>query len=266
MMEASRVLGSAVALCLLLHAAPAAAGVVMVTERTDAQGTHEQKVFVGEDKLRIEMQTPGGGEQVMIYRQDKKVLWLYDDTNGKIYTEVTRQDLRRIKERIEETRRRLREQIKKAPPEERAMLEEMMRRQLPPPPGSTEMDFKQMTSNESVGRWTCDRYEGVREGQKRMEICVAQPRTLGMTDEDFEVIRGLADFFSELTRDMPFFLAPRGGGEGSAPSGLPVRSVAFDDEGQAVSEVTLKSVKSRPLDPGLFQVPRERQKRALASR
>ena len=133
------------------------------------------KVFVDSDRVRIE--TEGEfGRSVMIFRGDKQTMWIVAP-DRRSYQELTKEQVDRFGEqmggRMAEMRQQMQEQLKNMPPERRKMVEQMMKSRMggmlmaAAPTSKTE--YSLVASGQQVNQWTCDKYEGVRDGEKQRE-------------------------------------------------------------------------------------------------
>lgn len=93
-----------------VFAAQAQAGVLMVNvsksfDQPDQART--DKIYIDKDRVRVEE----NAGQIAVFRQDKEVFWTIDPQT-KTYTEMTRQDLEKLKSRMDEATRQMDEQMK----------------------------------------------------------------------------------------------------------------------------------------------------------
>ena len=118
---------------------------------------------------------------------------------AKTYTEMTKADLDRVSGQMAGAMAQMQEQMKNMPPEARKRMEATMQgRGMPGGAGVAARTEYKKVGTDKVGKWTCDKYEGTRDGEKVAELCTVAPATLGFTPADFEVTRQMADFFSKL--------------------------------------------------------------------
>ena len=245
------------------------AGVVMVNSHESFQSGEQPtttKVFVDSDRVRIE--TEGEfGRSVMIFRGDKQTMWIVAP-DRRSYQELTKEQVDRFGEqmggRMAEMRQQMQEQLKNMPPERRKMVEQMMKSRMggmlmaAAPTSKTE--YSLVASGQQVNQWTCDKYEGVRDGEKQREIWTVPPEEVGFEASDFQVMKQMSEFIKGLSQfgggqaeqQTPFRVGA--GGEGQDFSGVPVRQIDYR-AGRPSSRSELKEVRREDFDAELFEVP-----------
>jgi hypothetical protein len=254
----------AVTTALGLSAAPAAAanGVLIAQKVTSGTTTTTHQSQIEPTRMRSEIASSAGRKQTVVFDGAAQILRIFDD-EGKTYTEMAKADLERMRGQVDATMTRLQEQMKSMPPEQRARMEALMKGRGAAMPGAAgpPTEYKKV-GTDKVGRWTCDKYEGAKAGEKVSEVCTVAPSALGFTAADFEVTRQLGEFFSSLmpqAADSLFKIGSAAAGPNAFP-GLPVRFISFRAGAvQTVSEVTDAS--RQTFADALFQVPAGYQKR-----
>jgi hypothetical protein len=251
-----------------LTAAPAAAasGVLIAQKVTNGTTTTTMQSQIEPTRMRSEIASSAGRKQTVVFDGGAQVMRMIDD-DAKTYTEMSKTDLDRIRGQMDGAMAQMQEQLKSMPPEQRARMEALMKGRGPAmtavagPP----TEYKKIGSDK-VGKWTCDKYEGMKNGEKVSEVCTVAPAALGFAPADFEVTRQLAEFFKSMMPQAAEGLFSFS--IGSTPqnpnafSGLPVRFVSFRNGAvQTVSEVTEASRQNFP--DTLFQVPDGYQRREL---
>jgi hypothetical protein len=239
----SRLPRPAVAL-VLASALTARAGFVITGEHKSLDKTQPAFTYtlsVDKDKVRIEStNTP---ENFIIYRADKGVFWMIDGKE-KSYTEMTRENIESMTQKMNEAMKKMDEQLAQLPPEQRESIKKSMKAMMP---GGGKMTFKK-TGMGKAGAWSCQNYESYSDGAKRADMCLADPKAVGIPDADFKSFKDMTKPFEKLARDMAGFLPP------SEVEGIPVKSVFYKD-GKATGESNIKSVKSESLSANLFELP-----------
>ncbi len=244
-------------------ASPAWAGLVMVYEQESygRPGKETSTMYVGKDAMRTESKG-SGRDQVFIFRGDRKLFWMIDNREG-TYTEITREDLKKMKGRMDEAMKEYEEQMKNVPPEQRQMVEAMMKGRMPQKPPRTA--YKKVASGVKVNRWNCDRYDGYLGREKNEEVWTADAGQLDLRPEELQVLDDVRDFMEEFSKqDLPFFRAGKGkrGKEGSDLSGVPVRMIRYAD-GKKHKRMELTEVQRKDVAPSLFEVPAGMKKKEI---
>ena len=254
---------------LLLWFQALTAGVLMVSTQEFFQGSQQSattKLRVESDRIRIEMDGDGRSD-VMIFRGDRQVMWMIDH-KAKVYREMTKADIGRLGNRASEIRAMMQEQLKNMPPERRQMGEKMMKSKMSgmggaPQPAKTE--YTKVASGQEVNQWTCDKYEGIREGQKRREVWTAAPGQLGLDMSDFKVMQQMGEFFkgfSQFGNEAPFRVGSEAAQQEKDYTGVPVRQI-FYQGGRPISKTEIKEVRREDFDASLFEIPEGYKKQKM---
>jgi hypothetical protein len=263
-----RTLVCAAALCLP-SIATAADGVLIAMKMTNGSNPPQtNQIQIDQRRMRMAITDTNGNQAGIMFDGTKQVMTIIDDTH-KTYSELTKADLDAISAQLSGAMAQMDSMMKNMPPEQRAQMEAMMKkagRSTGPAPTSPKVDYKKVGTG-TVGKWTCDKYEGFVNGQKTNEVCTVDPKALGFTEADFAVTREMADFFKQFQQ-----FSPAGAGQGQVfvmgkPetqgfSGIPVRSVSTSATGnQVVNELT--DVHRQAFTDATFTVPSDYKKNDL---
>jgi hypothetical protein len=242
----------------------AANGVLIAQKVTNGSTTTTTQSQIEPTRMRSEIASSAGRKQTVVFDGTAQVMRMIDD-DAKTYTEMAKADLERMRGQVDGAMAQMQERLKNMPPEQRARMEALMkgRGAAMTAAAGPPTEYKKV-GTDKVGRWTCDKYEGTKNGEKVSEVCTAAPSALGLTPADFEVTRQLAEFFKSMMPQAADGLFAFSIGSTTqnpnAFSGLPVRFVSFRGGTiQTVSEVTEASRQNFP--DALFQVPAGYQKR-----
>jgi hypothetical protein len=261
MRTAQTVAAAIAAIGLTTLPAAAADGVLIAQKVTSGTTTMTTQTQIEKTRMRSEISSSTGRKQVIIFDGAAQVLRMLDD-DGKTYTEMSKADAERMRAQMNGAMTQMQEQMKNMPPEQRARMEALLKgRGVIPAAGGPPTEYKK-TGTDKVGKWTCDKYEGTKNGEKVSEVCTVGPSSLGFSATDFEVTQQLTEFFSSMMPQAADGLFRIGSAtpNPNSFSGLPVRFVSFRAGApQTVSEVTDASRQSFP--DALFQVPAGYQKR-----
>jgi hypothetical protein len=235
----------------------AGAGVVITTMETSFDEPRDSGTsisYIDEKGMRAESRS-GGEKNTVIFRSDKEVLWVINEAD-KSYTEMTRNDIRKIKGQMDEAMRMMQEQMKNLPPEQRAMMENMMKgKAMPVQPEKTV--FKKVASGVMVNTWKCDKYEGYRGGQLTEEVCTTSWEDLGIEQKDFRIMQSMGEFMSELAPDASSYFNV-GSDEWEKEQGypgVPVRTISYS-MGEKIFQTDIKGIKRQKIDSSLFELPK----------
>ena len=244
----------AAALCATAAPAWAADGVLIVQKVTRAGGEPKtNQIQIEQHRMRAEIAGPGGAAQSMVFDGTREVMMIIDDDH-KTYSEITKADVDAISQQMSAAMGSL-------TPEQRAQMQAMMGRAgrgMPgmAPPSKTAY---RKVGTDTVGKWTCDKYEGTRDGQKVQDLCTVDPKVFGFTLADFAVSKDMADFFQKM---MPPGMGRAmgtseifhiGTAEEQGFSGVPVRTITYS--GGQTTTYELSDVKRQAFPDSTFQPP-----------
>ena len=240
--------------------AHAADGILIAQKTTSGANTSTHQSQIEKTRMRAEFAGQAGRKQTIIFDATAPVLWMIDD-QAKTYSEMTKADVDRIGAQMSSAMAQMQQQMQNLPPEQRARIEAMMQGgrgmiagAAGPPP-----EYKK-TGTDTVGKWTCDKYQGTKNGEKTSEVCTVAPGAFGFAMGDFEITKQFAEFFSKLMPQGAEGLFRIGSSGPAGFSGIPVRSVSFKDGApQTVTEMTEASRQNFP--DALFAVPAGYKKR-----
>jgi hypothetical protein len=241
----------------------AADGVLIAQKVTSGTTTTTSQSQIEKTRMRSEIVSSNGRKQVVIFDGTAQVLRMIDE-EGKSYTEMSKAEAERVRAQMDSAMAQMQEQMKSLPPEQRARMEALMKgRGVIPGAGGPPTEYKK-TGTDKVGKWTCDKYEGTKNGEKVSEVCTVGPSALGFSAGDFDVTKQLAEFFSSMmpqVADGLFRIGPATPSPNSF-AGLPVRFVSFRNGAPGVvSEMTDASRQN--FSDALFQVPAGYQKKEM---
>ena len=241
------------------------AGVLIVSDYESAhapQGVSTSKAYVDRDRMRVEM-SGKEADQVFIFRQDKERFWLIDNQN-KTYMEMTQQDLRKMKEKLDGAMAMIQEKLQSLPPEQRKTVEQLMKGKMPAAtPEALKIVYKKVATGEKINQWICDKYEGHATEKDTEEIWTTDWQQVGITEADLKVIRGMGEFFAEFAKNLPF-LSKIGSKEWEQEhgySGFPIRTI-YSSGTQVRYKVEVKEIRRQDFAASLFELPSGLQKKA----
>ena len=249
------------AMMLSAGTSAAADGIQITQKMTSATGTvTTHQIEIEKTRMRAESEA-AGRKMKMIFDGTAQVMRTVDD-DAKSYTEMSKADMEKMSAQMSGAMAQMQEQMKNMPPEARKRMEAAMQgRGAPGGAGAAPTEYKKV-GTDKVGKWTCDKYEGTRGGEKVSELCTVPPATLGFTQSDFEVTRQMAEFFSKLVPQGGEQMFRIGSPAANGFSGLPVRTVIFRNGAPSfTSEITDASRQNFP--DSIFAVPAGYTKRDM---
>lgn len=129
----------------------------------------------------------------MLYDEGKHNVLLVD-TQNKSYVELTREEMRRYGQQMASARKFVDKQLAGMLPEQRAAIEKMMGgagRKAP-------LLFQSTGKKREVAGYACTDGRLVRNGKVREEACVAQPKDLGMSADEYKTVRSMYTLMHEM--------------------------------------------------------------------
>ena len=188
------------------------------------------------------MAGPDGVTNVTIFDGGKQVLYIVDPAR-KSYMEMTKADVDRLSAQMQGSMAQMQAQLEKMPPAQRAQMEAMMK-------GVQQT----RTGSDTVGRWTCDKYDLTQGGQKIGEVCSVTLATLGFGAADFDVMRQVGAFYSAMAPLMPTQLTGVSGIDQPGNSDFPVKTVMMIPGGGTTTTEVVEAGRQTFPD-SLFAVP-----------
>ena len=236
---------------VLVGVAPTAfAGTVIVGTYTGTKTpkgrTVEFRIQDGRGKITS---APG---QAIYYDHAKRTAYIVDKEKG---TSIPMDEAgaKAMSDRLAEAQKKIEEQMKTMPAEQRAMMERMLKEQsggLPPPGQRAKLVFAK-SGNGKVGAWPCDTYSASGDG-RTVEVCTAEPATIGMSAEDQAVFEGFLDLSQKMAGEQ------RGGGAGTDSErgfpGLPLER-SESREGKVTDRFTIETIKQEKMNVADLTVP-----------
>jgi hypothetical protein len=241
------------ALCLLAGTAQAADGILIVQQTTTGAGA-PQTHRVQMDAKRMRAETTGS--TVVVFDGIKQVMMLIDDAK-KSYSEITKAEIEALSAQMSGMMAQMQQQMQNMPPEARAQMEAAMKGRGATMPGMGAKTQYRKTGTATVGKWTCDKYEGYSGEKKVSEICTVDPKVFGFTEADFAVSKEMAAFFKQIMPSGASDMFSLGSAEVGF-SGVPVKTVTSIGAQPVTTEVTEVSRQNFP--DSAFQVPAGYQK------
>ena len=256
------------ALFVLTGTAQAADGLLIVQKTTSGGAPQTNQIQIENKRMRAESTGPTGGKQVVMFDGAREVLTMVDP-DKKTYTELTKADVDRVAAQMAgaapqmaAAMAQMQEQLKNMPPEQRAQVEAMMKGRMggagmPGAAAAPKTQYRR-AGTATVGKWTCDKYDGFEGGQKTSEVCTVDPKALGFAASDFEVTKQLVAFFKRLMPQMANQMFSIGTPEEQGFSGVPVRQMITVGGRQITTEIS--EVTRQTFPDSVFQVPAGFQK------
>jgi len=229
----------AAALCALA----AQAGLKLSYEMKHKGKTSTMTWQVEGKNLRAEVTKEGSAEPGGTFISDgdgKRVMMV--DHAKKEYFEITQEQMKQMKAKMDLAMAQMKSQMAKLPPEQRAQMEAMMSRQMKvgTAPAIPEEKYVRASGSKKIAGYSCDLYKVEIEGQHAADACLIPWGDLKI---DREQLKQSLDSMQE-TWGMGGLAArpsisPKAWGMGA---GLPAWRRSVKDDGDGVHETTLTSL------------------------
>jgi hypothetical protein len=258
------------AACLLLAASTLTAqGIVLVENHGPAQGgaVSSSKIHLEGDRLFIESQQDGKKQGILFLGGPKVIRML--DFSEKTYRDMTEQDVQKMGDSMAQMRQMMEEKLKNMPPQQRQMIEQMMKQKMGAAmgggaPARSPVVYAKVASGQTVRQWTCDKYEGKRDGEKVWEVCAVDFAQFGVQPSDMRIFQQMADMFKSLVPQGAEDMFKIGFDEQQDQGfqGVPVERLSFRN-GAPHEKFEITEVTRQDVDDALFEVPQGFRKIAM---
>ena len=267
---------------LTAAAGAADAAVVVVTESetpapppgaakpaSAAKPQYRGSMYVEGDRVRIEgtSATKEGDMEAIVLFQPQPEAFVYLDASDKSYTEMTRDDVKKVGAAIDTARKQMQAQLAKMPPEQRKVVEQAMAGMgteallKEPAPKKAPEPAKAVANGttDKVADRACKGYDVTRGGKKIAEACVASWADLGMSAKDVDGLRKMTTFQQQVLSEVSFEgLQAAPGAEAfeviDQINGFPVR-IKTGIGGKRPMSMRVVKIERKDVDAKLFQVP-----------
>jgi hypothetical protein len=251
-----KILFCSAALAVTLAAA-AQADIIMVLETknmtSETPTTATQEMTLTADKLSGHIRS-GGQEQQMIYRGDKKLLWMIDP-GTKAYMELTEAGLAAMGEQVNAE---MKQGLAQLPADQRAQAEAMLKSRMGEGAKAPVIDAKNTGEKKTVEGHACTKWDLFRDGQKSGEAWVAPRSEFKVTPADFQVFASMVQFFDNVRKSMPVAQELWRNGDTFAMfqkiDGVPVVTRRMDGD-KVLGETTLKTLDRKTAPATEFALP-----------
>lgn len=227
------------AFCLLLpvFVQTAAAGVLLVEAGTDfrAGAAIRRELRIGAWRISIEIQD-AESHQTIVYQTSPRRVWMIDHKQ-EFYREFDDATLKMLKQQVRAVQDSVDDQGQDA--------------------GDVKLLFDKVWEGETVGSWTCDKYEGRLSGAKVWDVCAAGWSQFEARTADFDLLREVMTTLQELRLWPEDTLLPPGApGKGNTAAfvGVPVQRLRQEND-RPVELLELREMKMRDFEDADFAPP-----------
>ncbi|MBM3287014.1 MAG: DUF4412 domain-containing protein [Candidatus Eisenbacteria bacterium] len=193
---------------------------------------------------------------MVIFRGDKKVLWMVD-LGKKKYTEMTEADAKAMGQKIDEAMARMQEALKEASPEQRAMMEKMMGNV----PGAKQKSKRIVTplgQSREINGFRCKGYTVDTGDEATSEVWATDPKAINLDPAELSVFKEFAEFMQEILPGMDsleeLMKDYENPGEDQVP-GFPILTIAKDKKGKESWRSEVVRLEKGSIGAEKFEVP-----------
>jgi hypothetical protein len=256
----------AVTAALLCAVAAHGASGIYMREQTRhfgrAEGASTSSIYLEAQRVRVDSAGTDQKQQVFIYHGgDAQRLYLIDVAAG-TYRTFTKAELERmmgsVNTQMDAIRAKMDAQLKNMDPKQRDMVEKMMKGRMgtAEPAAVTKTTYQLVESDVTVGEWECDKYDGLKDGEKVREIYTTDWSTFGLKPADFAVFRELASMFAGMAKQAQVDIYQVGSENALSDEefeGVPVRRISYRD-GQPSQQHDVIEVSRKDFEDEIFQL------------
>jgi len=227
---------------------------------SDSRSPEQTSFLVHDGRILMQGVSRDGGKFSSIY-DSRKRHFLMIDHGRKQYYVMDEATLNQQMEMMDQAKKMMRQQmearLKDLPAEQRKMMEQRMKAMFEPPkaPPAPKIEVQDSGKGKEVNGIPCRIYRILANGKPERETCVAQPDALGLARADYDALRSMFRYMSEMADR---FSQHMGGARQQNTAELMTRidgvPVAMHHLVRGY-ESRLEGLSTDALDPALFEVP-----------
>jgi len=244
---------------IFLAAAPLWAGVRIKAEFTDLKTntTTQQEMLLDNDRLRVNISDADGKRSSVLFLTDggRERMVMLDPARNE-YREMDRQSMEQVSQQLQGAMAQMQSQLQNLPPEQRARIEQMMKGRMGQSAAAPVRTTYTAKGSGSVSGFTCTKYEGIRGGEKVVELCAAKPADVHYSTADFQVFEKMREFSGNLISGLANMAAVNNRvADLMQPGydGFPIQQTSYSG-GQPVTKMEMKSLERANLSDADFSL------------
>ena len=147
---------------------------------------------------------------------------------------------------------RLRERMSSMSPDERERMEKMIQRMEQSGVEATlPIRYRVRAKRSKVAGFSCQWIDAVRGGRRVRQICLADWRKLGLSNQDRATLKAMQASLASIAEQV----GTTGMFQDDMADGFPIHVKHYDERGRLTGEQILDSVETERLDPAWFEIP-----------
>ncbi len=220
-----------------------------ITHFGEDKRTTTSSIYLADKKLRSESKDDEGNKRGSIFKEEEGVLYTIDHKN-KRYTKITEEDI----EQMEKMMARMED----LPESSKEMMGDRMKKMMSN--DQKEINYEKTGNSKRISPWgSCEEWKGMDPEGNMVEKVYTTPREdMKLTQEHFDVLVGLIDFFSFMPEGMDQNY-PVGTSDDGGPKGFGVLWIYYDENGDKTQKVKVTEMKEKDIPDSRFDPPSDYQ-------
>jgi hypothetical protein len=244
--------------CLAAFSAAASGGLVITLKTTSGTDVVTTQMQFDATHMRAELASPGASKNVLVFDGTRQVMDVID-VDKKTYTEITKADVDALAAQMNAMMAQVQQRMGAMTPEQRKQVEGLMKGKGAPGAAAAVKPTYKKTGSSTVGKWKCDTYDGYTAERKTSEVCVADPKTLGLSARDFAISAQMADFFAKVNPQRATQMFTIGSAAERGYDGVPLRTVVLRPSGGSTT-IEVADISHQDIPASAFALPSGLQK------
>ncbi len=216
------------------------------TTSESAKGNTTQAFEINIKPPKLRMNEAGG--MWMLYDGSIDTLFAVDP-GRKSYTRINRERAAMMGGMVSAAEQQMQQMMKNMTPEQRAMMEQAMGRKLPSADSKPKTTYKKTGETRTVAGKKCEVGQMLTDGSVEIELCVADPKTVGVSKNEYDVMTGMFELMSELRKAAGSFF------NREFPDPGEMNGVAIESRGDDTGHHVLADVSHKKLADTMFDLP-----------
>ena len=227
---------------------------------SDSRSPEQTSFLVHDGRILMQGQGRDGSRFSSIYDSRKRHFLMIDHGHKQYYVmdeNTLSQQMKLMDQAKEMMRQQMQARMKELPAEQRKLMEQRMKAMFEPPkaPPAPRVEVQATGERKEVNGIPCRVYRILADGKPQRETCVAKPSDLGLARADYEALRSMFRYMSEMadrfSRHMGAASRQNTAELMTRIDGVPV-AMRHLTQGY---ESRLEGLSTDALDPNLFEVP-----------
>ncbi|MFY0650975.1 MAG: hypothetical protein JXQ96_03030 [Cyclobacteriaceae bacterium] len=228
--------------------------IISTTKNLSNKAAFNTNIYITATQVALE--NKGGGQNNTFIFNSASEEFTYVDHAKKEYYHFDKATMQQLKQQIKMLMMMMKSFAANMPEDQKKKLDKIINND------QTEMEFASTGKSSKVGKWGTSIYEGKTKGEKATDMYIATFKAIGYSQEKFEVMQKLIQYFKSNLSEIAAFL-PTGGSfsqisfDETSPvfkDGVPVKTISYENN-QAKNENIVQSIKSESFSNAIFQAP-----------